>query len=435
MKKIIYPIAIALTALSVASCSLHDDSDYFGQSAAERIDAAIEADKSLLESAPNGWKLIYYTGTEYTGGGYTYLCKFKDGRATVAGDMSENYKTCTSSYNVISDQSAVLTFDTYNELMHKFATPTSSSIDGEQGDYEFLITKATPDSIVLKGKKWGNKMVMTPMPASLPWKDYIDSVNTVAKKVFYNNKVTMANDSIGHIDIDDYTRRAVYKSGKEKTEVPYYVSSKGIHFQSPIIINGEEVSELVYNKAKDNFDVAGTSDINIHGFNPPHFQPIEFFEGTWNLICHQAGSNSEETQQALEYRIEMTKYNPVYLKGKINIDGLAFDLYFQYFRDKGAIALIQQYADDPTHDYAYANVAPVSFSAGGRFNWTGTLYGNWHDDTSSVVFTWNNIGESRIDSYVFLASNSSGQPVYNESGQLISLAQLTYLQGMKRVNH
>ncbi len=435
MKKTLYPTAIALASLCAASCSLHDESDYFGESAAERIDAAIKTDKSLLESAPNGWKLIYYTGTEYTGGGYTYLCKFKDGRATVAGDMSDGYQTCTSSYDIISDQSAVLTFDTYNELMHKFATPTSSSIDGEQGDYEFLITSATPDSIVLKGKKWGNKMVMTPMPATVSWETYIDSVNTIAKKVFYNNKVTLGNDSIGHIAIDDYTRRAVYQSGKEKAEVPYYVGSKGIHFQSPITINGEQVSELVYNKAKDNFDVTGTTSISILGYNPPHFQPIEFFEGTWNIICHAAGSESQETQTAYEYRVEMTKYSPVYLKGKINIDGLAFELYFQYFRDKGAIALVQQYADDPTGEYAYANVAPVSFSAGGRFNWTGTLYGNWHEDSNSVVFTWDNVGESKIDSYVFLASNSSGQPVYNESGQLISLAQLTYLQGMKKVNN
>lgn len=418
--------------LSVASCSLHDDSDYFGQSAAERMDEAIKSDKQLLESASNGWKLIYYTGTEYTGGGYTYLCKFKDGRATVAGDMSDGYQTCTSSYDIISDQSAVLTFDTYNELMHKFATPTSSSIDGEQGDYEFLITKATADSIILKGKKWGNKMVMTRMPENVAWDKFIDSVNTVAKKVYYNNKVTVGKDSIGHIDIDDYTRRASYKSGKQKAEVAYYVSSKGIHFQSPITINGETVSDLTYNKETDNFDVVGTKAINIKGYEPPYYEPIDFFVGTWILVCHIGDSEGNETQTAKEYRIDMTKYSPVYLKGKINIDGLAFDLYFQYFRDKGAIALIQQFADDPTKEYAYAMVAPVSFSAGGRFNWTGNLYGNWHDDTNSVVFTWDNVGAAKIDSYVFLAANSSGSPVYNESNQLISLAQLNYIQGMKR---
>lgn len=434
MNKIIYPIAAALTALSVASCSLHDDSDFFGQSAAERIDGTMATDKQLLESAPNGWKLIYYTGTEYTGGGYTYLCKFKDGKATVAGDMSDGYQTCTSSYNIISDQSAVLTFDTHNELMHKFATPTSSSIDGEQGDYEFLITKATADSIILKGKKWGNKMVMTRMPESTDWEKFIDSVNTVAKKVYYNNKVSVGIDSIGHIDIDDYTRRASYQSGKIKKDVAYHVSSTGIHFQQPITINGDEVSELTYNRASDNFDVVGSTRVKIKGYTPPYFQPIEFFEGTWTLTCHLADTDWKETQTEATYRIEMRKDSPIYLKGKINISGLAFDLYFRYYRDKGAIALVQQYADDPTKEYAYANVAPVGFGANGRFNWTGTLYGNWHDDTNSVVFTWDNIGAAKIDSYIFLASNTSGQPVYNEQGQLISIAQLTYLQGMKKDN-
>lgn len=436
MKKIIFTFAVALAGYMLQSCSLHDDEDYFGKSAAERMEEAIAHDKQLLESASNGWKLIYYTGTEYTGGGYTYLCKFKNGNATVAGDMSDGYKTSTSSYDVIADQSVVLTFDTNNELMHKFATPTNSSIDGEQGDYEFVVQKVTNDSIYLKGKKWGNKMVMTRMPEMLSWEEHLDSINKVADDIRYNNKVMNGNDSIGYISIDDYTRRAVLTAGVDKADVPYYVTSKGIHFQSPITVNGEQLSDLEYNMETHKFEVANTnSNVKIAGYYPDHYQLINFFEGTWTLDCYAAGSNYEKTTTLQQYRIDFTYYSPIYLKGKINVDGMAYDLYFRYYRDNGAIALVQQYADDPTGEYSYANVAPVSFAALGRFNWTGELFGNYNDETKQIEFTWNGVGAAEIDSYVFLATTSSGSPAYNENNQMISLGQLTYLTRMTRVNN
>lgn len=436
MKKIIFILAVALAGFSMQSCGLHEDNDLFGQSAAERIDAAIAQDKQLLESATNGWKLVYYTGEEYTGGGYTYLCKFKNGNAVVAGDMSDGYQEAKSSYDVIADQSVVLTFDTYNELMHKFATPTSGSIDGEQGDYEFVIQKVTNDSIYLTGKKWGNKMVMTRMPENLSWEAHLDSINKVAKDIRYNNKVMNGTDSIGYISIDDYTRRAVLNAGNDKAEVPYYVTSKGIHFQSPIVVGGEEISEMNYNENTQQFTIVGqnaASALSVVGYYPPHYQLIDFFEGTWTLDCYAAGSDYKKTNTLQQYRIEFTYYSPIYLKGKINVDGLTFDLYFRYYRDKGVISLIQQYADDPTGEYSYANVAPVSFDAGGRFNWTGDLLGTWNETDNQVDFSWNNVGSAAIDSYVFLATNASGSPIYNSDGQLISLAQLTYITRMTRM--
>ena len=435
MKKIIFILAVALAGLSLQSCSLHDDSDLFGKSAAERMEETIAQDKQLLESASNGWKLIYYTGEEYTGGGYTYLCKFKNGNAVVAGDMSDGYQESKSSYDIIEDQSAVLTFDTYNELMHKFATPTSGSIDGEQGDYEFVIQKVTNDSIYLKGKKWGNKMVMTRMPENLSWEEHLDSINTVAKNIRYNNKVVNGNDSIGYISIDDYTRRAVLTAGSDKADVPYYVTSKGVHFQTPITVNGEQISEMNFNDATHEFNIVGgnaSSSLSVQGYYPAHYQLIDFFLGTWTLDCYAAGSDFKKTNTLQQYRIEFTYYSPIYVKGKINVDGLTFDLYFRYYRDKGVISLVQQYADDPTGEYSYANVAPVSFDAGGRFNWTGDLLGTWNENSNQVDFSWNHVGSAAIDSYVFLATNASGSPIYNSDGQLISLAQLTYITRMTR---
>ena len=80
MKKILLGSAVALATLSLQSC-LTDDKELFDESAANRIEAVVAADKQLLESATNGWQLHYYTGKQYTGGGYTMFVKFKDGKA------------------------------------------------------------------------------------------------------------------------------------------------------------------------------------------------------------------------------------------------------------------------------------------------------------------------------------------------------------------
>ena len=435
MKKYIFALAAVVAGLSMQSCSLHDETDTFGKPAAERMEETIKADKQLLESASNGWKLEYYTGEEYTGGGYTYLLKFKNGSVTASGDMAdEPWTKETSSYDIIADQSAVLTFDTHNSLLHKFATPTSSSIDGEQGDYEFVIQKTTQDSIFLKGKKWGNKMVMSRLPENISWEEHLDSIMKVANGICYNNKVMQGNDSIGHLAVDDYTRRAVLKKGDDSIAVSYVVDPDGIHFQKPFNVDGVEISDLAFDRNTNELHVyTNSANLDLQSYVPEGYKPLSFFlESAWTLVSHVADDNYNETQTEKEYRIEFRPYSPVYLKAKINVDGLAFDLFFQYFRDKGAIALVQQYADDPTNTYAYANVAPVSFEGKGRFNWMGDLLGLWNEKTQQVEFKWNGVGAAAIDSYVFLATNTSGQPVYDSDNNLISLGSITYIKSMKQ---
>ena len=177
MKKILISLAIALVGFNFQSCSLHDETDLFGQSAAERVEEAVKADKALLESASNGWILRYYTGENYSGGGYTFLCSFKNGKVTVSGDVAESSATARSSYDIVKDRGPVLSFNTYNTILHALGTPTKANVDGGQGDYEFIIEKTTNDSIYLKGKKWGNEMVMTRMPEGKAWAEYLDEVN------------------------------------------------------------------------------------------------------------------------------------------------------------------------------------------------------------------------------------------------------------------
>ena len=171
MKHILISILLAGMAMTLQSC-LHDDNEKFDTPAANRILQEVAKDKQLLESAPNGWELHYYSGSDYSGGGYTMLIRFENGKAHVSSDLTGNTSlVTTSSYDVIKDMGPVLTFNTYNELMHYLAQPYQNDVEGEQGDFEFLILEASAEQFKLKGKKWKNEMVMTRIPDGVVWKD------------------------------------------------------------------------------------------------------------------------------------------------------------------------------------------------------------------------------------------------------------------------
>lgn len=130
MKKIIFSIQILFVTLMLSSC-LHDDNVVFDEPAAQRVEKAVEADKTLLESATNGWLLRLWTEENYEGGGYTYLMKFKDGKVTVASDIDYPQNTSSSSYDVIKDMGPVLTVNTYNKIFHMLSSPSQMDDDGK----------------------------------------------------------------------------------------------------------------------------------------------------------------------------------------------------------------------------------------------------------------------------------------------------------------
>lgn len=107
--------------IGLHSCLFQQD-DYFDKSSAERAAADVIKCSELLKSSPNGWLLEYYIGSGYAMGGITLLCKFDDKKVTMASTLSTpNVPSgvfIESLYQVVSEQSTMLTFDSYNELIH-----------------------------------------------------------------------------------------------------------------------------------------------------------------------------------------------------------------------------------------------------------------------------------------------------------------------------
>lgn len=101
MKKtaIILFLVLAIPAL-LTSC-LFDEEDLFDKSASERIEAAKQEAKTVLESAENGWHVRYFPSPTQEFGGYNLFFKFSEGSVTVASEIESNPSiTETSLYSL-----------------------------------------------------------------------------------------------------------------------------------------------------------------------------------------------------------------------------------------------------------------------------------------------------------------------------------------------
>lgn len=216
---------LAIAGLAATSCS-NKEEDIFDDAAAVRMDAAKTETKALLISAPNGWELSYFADNEWEPG-YVILMKFhNDESVEMAGSnawvanafMSQDRYAVqheTSLYKMISDDGPVLTFDTFNRMLHIFSEPynlpsptynpenvpfpigpqeknavsgkdydVNESGYGHNGDYEFVVLSKSENEIILRGKKTRITMRMRRLADDTDWDTYFATVHRLAENTF-----------------------------------------------------------------------------------------------------------------------------------------------------------------------------------------------------------------------------------------------------------
>ena len=193
-----YLVLIGLLAATFAACS-RDEESLFDKPAAIRAQEAVENAFNIFTSAENGWEMAYFPNLEADAKGYNMVLKFnKNGNvsATAKNSTTTMNKIMTdtaSTWAVKSDYGPILTFDTYNDVFHAFSDPQENGA-GLLGDYEFLILKATPEVVVLKGKKHSAYSVLRPMK-NISLEDYFAASEKMMTDLFGNsNIVTLVQD-------------------------------------------------------------------------------------------------------------------------------------------------------------------------------------------------------------------------------------------------
>ena len=187
-----YLVLIGLFAATMVACS-RDEESLFDKPAAQRAQEAITNAFDVLTSNETGWEMAYFPNLEASAKGYNMVLKFsKNGNVSVtaknsATTMNKIMTDTASTWAVKSDYGPILTFDTYNDVFHAFSDPQNDGA-GLLGDYEFLILKATPELVLLKGKKHSAYTVMRPMKnANL--EDYFAACEKMQSKLFGNNNI------------------------------------------------------------------------------------------------------------------------------------------------------------------------------------------------------------------------------------------------------
>lgn len=399
MKSIKYFLILTLGFILAQSCTNEED-DLFNAPSAERMNAALKEAKETLIAAPNGWLMEYYAEKEpQKMGGFTYFCKFDENlNVEIATEVStSNYPAKTkvkSMYGLIADMGPVLTFNTYNEIFHLFSEPRSSNDrDGDAGDYEFILDEVTPDTILMRGKRYGNKIVMTRLDESVNWDAYIDAVLEMDNKAYYPEyKLIVNGQEVGFVTQDYntrlfsfYTSDASFIASQNGLYTP-----EGIRFYEPVTIDGVTIANMEWDVTTKTFK---SDNVVFEGYYPEDYRPYEEFIGTYSFSWTDYNGANNVSTATLKPLIENQSF---IISGTV-----PFDYKMTYDRSTGRIyvasQLVRDYGDFSLHIFNW--MGGTSLNLGTDFKYIAE--DDHHPTNPTLTFKSNTLGSSHIG-YLFI---------------------------------
>jgi hypothetical protein len=255
-------LMLALPAMLLQSC-LKDQEDTFDKSSSLRSQEYMENAKKTLVGSQYGWVFEYYPESSQIYGGYTYTLKFSDEKVTVMAeqDLNDGNNSVTTYYSIKNDFGPVLSFDTYNELIHFFSTPSRQMYQAYQGDFEFVIDSVGADAIKVHGKRSQNVMYLYKLTE--PAETYLAKLNQMSGSFFIDN----SQGNIGSNKFDlDYRQVTFDLNGSTETRA-YNFTDKGLRLYKPIIVNGKKLSHFAYDDDTMTLTCLdeGATDVKMNG--------------------------------------------------------------------------------------------------------------------------------------------------------------------------
>ena len=275
MKKI-YFILIAMLGLTVQSCLL-EEKELFDSTPAERMEAYLEEYRTLLASAEEGWLLQYFPEETQAYGGYTYILEFTRDSVAAYFELADKIEEPVASlYKMTPDDGPVLTFDTYNENIHFFATPDISNYEALHGDYEFRIVGKNADAteIYMKGKRTNNNYTLVKFSGDpVEYLNKVNAVNTAMEAPAYR-MVMDADTTVCSISGNVFEFEYNVYTPEDTTAVTgtasFCYTPEGVDFYAPVEIKGTEYTKLVFNAEN------GTKLVSISTI---HVEPLGLYGG------------------------------------------------------------------------------------------------------------------------------------------------------------
>lgn len=326
MKKILSASLLLGAALALTGCA-GEEENLFDQSAAERLNAASELYSSRLTAQPNGWAMQLYPTTENEspyGNGYLVLLRFNADHSVYAAmnnELSDNlFKEDTSAWDIVTDNGPVLTFNSWNDVIHTFSSPedvpqtgTSDETNDETGtgiggDYEFIVVDAPEDAsyLMLKGKKRGTYNLLTPVEEGVEYESYLTDVKSFQSTMFPSGYPTYNlvhyGDSLYKMEGADDGLPNIYPFDQDavinEAFNPFLITKRGedyyLRFRDAKEYNGQSVQEFKYLTDKDIFESTDNEAYYICGDDPLRF----FNESIEEASCRWTWDSSSKTSES-----------------------------------------------------------------------------------------------------------------------------------------
>jgi hypothetical protein len=259
------PISILFVLLFLFTGCLKEQEDFFPNTSSERLTSTIESVDSLLISASNGWLMHYYADGESPG--YSLIIAFNKNKEVIVAAQNElvgnTYSEARSFFDIIGDYGPVLTFNTYNDILHLFSNPVDPDGVGLGGDYEFVIISQADTFIHLEGKKRKSMIFMERLPEGISWSDYLSDVASMNDGLFgaeplyihSGSTILYAYGGASHIF-------QIYGFADERVvSMPFVVTRSGLRFYSVLSIDNNK-NVQTFNLSTDGNSLIAREDIN-----------------------------------------------------------------------------------------------------------------------------------------------------------------------------
>ncbi|MFV0470073.1 MAG: DUF4302 domain-containing protein [Dysgonomonas sp.] len=381
MKTRIYIVGVGLLSLllSFTGCSNSDD-EIFGKSADERINEYFADCKDRLVKADNGWEMQYYVDS--LSGGISLVVNFDEANnVTFTSKTTTGFTSSTSSYKMIADQGPVLSFDTYNEVLHAYSNPDPTYGEGTYGDFEFVIINQSDDVITLKGRKNKATIRLIKLPSGVSGEQYLTNLSTMDKTLFSGElpklSLVSVDGSIAAYELSggfNHIFSIKNSTGTDSISVPFIITTGGIRLYKAITLTGDTLQSFTLNSDKSALVSNENSNFKITGPSVTSFFNSEAKRNArWKI---NLTDNLSSDLQAILNRIKTS------LKG--DADRLT-QISFGYSQSKYTVFIQTSQATANFYCDLVYDANTVTYTYTGTADTNGTIYYNNYDGFKDLI--------------------------------------------------
>jgi hypothetical protein len=286
MRKLNFISILAFVALVILPACQQLEPDVFDKPSSTRLSEFLEEIRTTLSSEQYGWTLDYYPGSKYSS--VTYALSFSDQKVTACVEKKPT-ETETSTYALKTDDGPVLSFDTYNKILHAYATPDSKKYQAKGGDFEFEIRSFDKENkvITMIGKRSRNTCTLRPL--TKPAEEYFAGVKSFERSI----TVPAAAATIDGKEIELYIDNGIRSVTIGEKDAPkdslqtvrYVLTENTFRFSEPFKVGNVEFSEWTFDPANETLNGSGITFVK---FIPAGYITYEQYLGKYTFYYYNA---------------------------------------------------------------------------------------------------------------------------------------------------